>query len=56
MRTAWSAGLDLRCQKQRESDYAQNCNANQYLVHREAITPGVGLVFLHQRKPRRSGA
>jgi hypothetical protein len=50
-----SAWLNLHCQKQRECDYAQNCSADYYLVHRDAITPGVDLVFLQQR-PKKSPA
>jgi len=44
------AWLNLHCQKQRESDYAQNCSADYYLFHRDATTPGADLAFLHQRK------
>jgi hypothetical protein len=45
-----SARLDPHCQEQRESNYAKNGGANHDLVHCDAITPGVSLVFLHQKK------
>ena len=50
-----SAGLNLRCQKQRESDYAQNCSEDYYAVHRDAITRGADLMFLRRQETGEQG-